>query len=129
MESTLVQPGRRMAKRLLLLQSGVVLATALLAALAVNVDWGTSALIGGGICIIANAAFAACAFLYGGARKAKLVMLSFFGGEVLKILLTVLLFALAYLYVGVEILPLILTYLLALGVNLLAPVLFINNNK
>ncbi|WP_087023641.1 F0F1 ATP synthase subunit I [Thaumasiovibrio subtropicus] len=129
MESTLAQPGRRLAKRLLLLQSGVVLAAALLATVAVSVDWGISALIGGGICVIANAAFAACAFLFSGARKAKLVMASFYSGEVLKILLTVFLFALAYLYVGVELLPLKLTYLLALGVNLFAPVLFINNNK
>nr|WP_086937712.1 F0F1 ATP synthase subunit I [Thaumasiovibrio occultus] len=129
MDSTLVQSGRRLARRLILLQTGVVLATALLATVAVSVDWGISALIGGGIFVIANSAFAACAFLFGGARKAKLIMASFFGGEALKILLTVLLFALAYLYVGVEHLPLLLGYIIAVGVNLFSPVLSINNNK
>ncbi len=49
MVSALVKPGRQLAKRLLLLQSGVVVATALTAVFAVNVDWGISALIGGGI--------------------------------------------------------------------------------
>ncbi len=42
MVSALVRPGRQLAKRLLLLQSGVVLTTALLAVFAVSVDWGES---------------------------------------------------------------------------------------
>ncbi len=129
MVSTLAKPGRQLAKRLLLLQSGVVIATALTAVFAVNVDWGISALIGGGIFVIANAVFAMCAFMFSGARKARLVMASFYGGEVLKILITVILFAIAYLYIGVELVPLKLTYLPALGINIFGPVLFINNNK
>lgn len=129
MVSALVKPGRQLAKRLLLLQSGVVVATALTAVFAVNVDWGISALIGGGIFIIANTVFAMCAFMYSGARKARLVMASFYGGEVLKILITVILFAAAYLYKGVELVPLQLTYLLVLSINIFGPVLFINNNK
>ena len=129
MVSTLAKPGRQLAKRLLLLQSGVVIATALTAVFAVNVDWGISALIGGGIFVIANAVFALCAFMFSGARNARLVMASFYGGEVLKILITVILFAIAYLYMGVELVPLKLTYLLALGINIFGPVLFINNNK
>ncbi|BAX51416.1 TPA: F0F1 ATP synthase subunit I [Photobacterium damselae] len=129
MVSALVRPGRQLAKRLLLLQSGVVLATAILAAFAVNIDWGISAFIGGGIFIVAQAVFACCAFMFSGARKARLVMASFYGGEVLKILITVILFAVVYLYTEVDLLPLKLTYLLALGINIFGPVLFINNNK
>ncbi|PSW01402.1 F0F1 ATP synthase subunit I [Photobacterium lipolyticum] len=129
MVSALVRPGRQLAKRLLLLQSGVVLTTALMAVFAVSVDWGISALIGGGIFVIANAVFAMCAFLFSGARKARLVMASFYGGEVLKILITVILFVIVYLYIEVELVPLKLTYLLALGINIFGPVLFINNNK
>ncbi len=129
MVSTLVRPGRKLAKRLLLLQTCVVLATAILMAMVINIDWGISALIGGGIFVAANSVFALCAFLFSGARAAKLIVASFFGGEVLKILLTVGLFTVAYLYAEVELLPLKLTYLLVLGVNLFAPVLFINNNK
>lgn len=129
MVSTLVRPGRELAKKLLLLQTCVVLATASLMAIAIHVDWGISALIGGGIFVASNAVFAVCAFLFSGARAARLIVASFFGGEVLKILLTVGLFTVAYLYAEVELLPLKLTYLLVLGVNLFAPVLFINNNK
>ncbi len=79
--------------------------------------------------MIANAVFAACAFLFSGARKARLIMASIYGGEVLKILITVILFAIVYLYIEVELVPLKLTYLLALGINIFGPVLFINNNK
>ncbi|RXJ72182.1 ATP F0F1 synthase subunit I [Veronia nyctiphanis] len=129
MVSTLARSGRRLAKRLLLLQACVVLATAITMAMVINVDWGISALIGGGIFVVANTAFAVCAFLFSGARAAKSVVTSFYGGEVLKILLTVSLFSVVYLYAEVELVPLKLTYLLVLGVNILAPVLFINNNK
>ncbi|PKF50118.1 F0F1 ATP synthase subunit I [Enterovibrio nigricans] len=129
MVSTLARRGRKLAKRLLLLQACVVLATAILMVTTINVDWGISALIGGGIFVVANAAFALCAFLFSGARAAKLIVASFFSGEVLKILLTVVLFSVVYLYAEVELVPLKLTYLLVLGINILAPVLFINNNK
>ena len=129
MVSALARPGRQLAKRLLLLQSGVVLTTAIMAVFAVNIHWGISAFIGGGIFVVANAVFAKCAFLFSGARKARLIMASFYSGEVLKILITVILFAFVYLYVEVELVPLKLTYLLALGINIFGPVLFINNNK
>ncbi len=129
MVAALARPGRLLAKRLLLLQSGVVLTTAVLMAMVINADWGISALIGGGIFVSANAVFAWCAFRYSGARAARKVMNSFYGGEVLKISLTVVLFSVVYLYGEVELVPLKLAYLLALGVNILAPVLFINNNK
>ncbi|KLV02947.1 ATP F0F1 synthase subunit I [Photobacterium aquae] len=129
MVSALVKPGRQLAKRMFLLQSGVVLTTAILSVFAVSVDWGISALIGGGIFIVAQAVFACCAFLFSGARKARLIMASFYGGEVLKILITVILFSVVYLYTEVELVPLKLAYLLALGINIFGPVLFINNNK
>lgn len=129
MVSTLGRPGRQLAKKLLLLQACVVLVTAILMAITINADWGIAALMGGGIFVTANTAFALCAFLFSGARAAKFIVASFYGGEVLKILLTVVLFSVAYLYAEVELLPLKLAYLLVLGVNLFAPVLFINNNK
>jgi len=68
-------------------------------------------------------------FAFSGARAAKKVAASFFTGEALKILITVALFSLVYMYIQVELVPLKLTYLLALGINICAPVLFINNNK
>ena len=129
MVPTLTCRGRKLAGKLLLIQVCVVIATAVLMALAIDVDWGISALIGGGIFVIANATFSYCAFLFSGARAAKHVVMSFYGGEVAKILLTVILFSIVYLYAEVKPFPLTLTYLLALGSNLFAPVLFIHNNK
>ena len=129
MESTLTQPGRRLAKKMLLLQACVVLTMAILMSFIIDIDWGVSALIGGGIFVFSNTAFAVCAFLFSGARSSQKVVASFFGGEVLKIFLTAILFTFVFLYIEVELVPLTLTYLLALGINFLAPVLFINNNK
>ncbi len=62
MVATLARPGRELAKRLLLIQSSVVTVVAAGMALAISVDWGVSALIGGGIFVIANAVFALFCF-------------------------------------------------------------------
>lgn len=129
MASALVRPGRQLAKRLLMVQIVVVFAAALIALLSVDVKWGISALIGGGIFILAHAVFALCTFLFSGARKAKLIMASIFGGEVLKILITVVLFIAVYLYGGFAKEPLQLTYLLTLVVNAFAPIFLFTNNK
>lgn len=129
MVAALARPGRELAKQLLMLQLGAVTLVAAGMAATVNLEWGLSALIGGGIFVIANAVFALCAFAFSGARAAKKVAASFFTGEALKILITVVLFSLVYMYIQVELVPLKLTYLLALGINICAPVLFINNNK
>ena len=129
MVAALARPGRELAKRLLMIQFGAVTLMAAGMAVAVNAEWGLSALIGGGIFVVANAVFALFAFMYGGARAAKRIANSFYAGEALKILITVALFSFAYMYIQVELVPLKLTYLLALGINIFAPVLFINNNK
>ncbi|KGY11463.1 ATP F0F1 synthase subunit I [Vibrio tubiashii] len=129
MVAALARPGRELAKRLLMIQLGAVTLLAAGMAIAVNVDWGLSALVGGGIFVIANAVFALCAFMFSGARAAKRITASFYTGEALKILITVALFTVAYMYMQVELVPLKLTYLLALGINICAPVLFINNKK
>ena len=129
MVTTLARPGRELAKRLMLIQVSVVIFVAAGMALAVDVDWGVAALIGGGIFVVANMVFAVFAFLFSGARAAKLVAASFFAGEALKILLTIALFSFVYVYMQVELVPLKLTYLLVLGINIFAPALFINNKK
>ena len=122
MVAVLARQGRELAKRLLLIQfSAVMVAAAVFA--------GLSALVGGGIFVIANAVFAGCAFLFAGARALKMVAISFYTGEALKILITIVLFSVAYMYMQLELVPLKLTYLLALGINICAPVLFINNKK
>ncbi len=129
MVAALARPGRELAKQLLMIEFGAVTLLAAGMAVAVNAEWGISALIGGGIFVIANAVFALCAFMFSGARAAKRITASFYTGEALKILITVALFTVAYMYMQVDLVPLKLTYLLALGINICAPVLFINNKK
>ncbi|MDA0150418.1 F0F1 ATP synthase subunit I [Vibrio sp. LaRot3] len=129
MVTALARPGRELAKQLLMIQLGAVTLVAAGMAATVSLQWGLSALIGGGIFVVANAVFALCAFMFSGARAAKKVAASFYTGEVLKILITVVLFSIVYMYIQVELVPLKLTYLLALGINICAPVLFINNKK
>ncbi len=84
MVAALARPGRELARQLLMIQSGAVIFVAAGMAVAVNPDWGLSALIGGGIFVIANAVFALCAFMFSGARAAKRIAASFYTGEVLK---------------------------------------------
>jgi ATP synthase protein I len=129
MVAAIARPGRELAKQLLLIEVCAVMFVAAGMAVAVNVEWGISALIGGSIFVVANAVFAVCAFLFVGVRAAKFVAASFYTGEALKILITVALFSVAYMYMQVELVPLKLTYLLVLGINIFAPALFINNKK
>ena len=88
-----------------------------------------SALLGGLIFVIPQLYFGIKAFMFSGARAAKMVAAFFYLGEVLKILITIVLFSIVYVYTEVELVPLKLTYLLVLGINIFAPVLFINNKK
>ncbi len=92
-----------------------------------RLQWGWSALACGVVVLIPNALFAWFAFRYGGALHSEQVMRSFMVGELTKIFVTVALFALVYRYMDVLLLPLCLTYLAVLAVNLLAPVIFNNN--
>ncbi len=78
--------------------------------------------------VIANAVLRVVLSCLQGARV-KMVAISFYTGEALKILITIVLFSVAYMYMQLELVPLKLTYLLALGINICAPVLFINNKK
>jgi len=49
MVAALARPGRALAKQLLMIQFGAVIVVAAGMAIAVNAEWGFSALVGGGI--------------------------------------------------------------------------------
>ncbi|KAB7664348.1 ATP synthase subunit I [Plesiomonas shigelloides] len=124
--SVLTLAGRRFARRIWWIQASVVLLFSLLFSV-YRLQWGWSALACGVVVLIPNALFAWFAFRYGGALHSEQVMRSFMVGELTKIFVTVALFALVYRYMDVLLLPLCLTYLAVLAVNLLAPVIFNNN--
>lgn len=104
------------------------LVTLLLAALVLwqwhGVVSGYSGLCGGLIAWLPNVYFAFKAFRFSGARAAQAIVRSFYAGEAGKLILTAVLFALAF--VGVKPLaPLALfgAFLLIQGVNWFAPLL------
>jgi ATP synthase protein I len=129
MVAALAKPGRTLAKRLITIEIAAVIFVAAGMALSVSIEWAIASFIGGAIIVTANMVFSLCAFLFVGARAAKLVAALFYTGEVLKILITVALFSVVLVYTDVELVPLTLTYLLVLGIHIFAPVFFINNNK
>ncbi|MGL4454314.1 MAG: ATP synthase subunit I [Plesiomonas sp.] len=124
--SSLTAQGRKLACQLWFSQAAVVLVCAL-AFTGYSRAWAWSALASGLIVLLPNAVFAWYVFRYSGARQSSLVMRSFFVGEVAKIGLTLALFVFVYRYMDVLLIPLCLTYLAVLIVNLLAPVIFNNN--
>lgn len=124
--SVLTLAGRRLARRIWWIQASVVLLCGVLFS-GYQLQWGWSALACGLVVLIPNALFAWFAFRYGGALHSAQVMRSFMFGEITKICVTIAIFALVYRYMDVLLLPLCLTYLAVLTVNLLAPVIFNNN--
>lgn len=62
--------------------------------------------------------------MYAGARSSKLVMESFFVGEKIKLVLTVILLALAFKYLAIIPVPFFTTFCLVMATPLLTPFLF-----
>ena len=90
--------------------------------------WGLSfahsVLAGGAISIIPNFVFAHKAFKYAGARSSEKVLDSFYSGEKLKIVLTAVLFALAFKFLAIEPIAFFSSFCLVVALPLLTPFLF-----
>ena len=127
----LTKPGRRLTKKILIIQIIFVL----LSALASFFYWGWyaayAALAGGIICIVPSSIFAYKAFQFAGAKSSSKVVDSFFMGEKLKLILTVVLFAIVFKFMQTIIVQQWLaffgTYCMAVIISLLTP-LFLNFN-
>ena len=127
MSVKLTQSGRKIAHRILVIQTLVAIVTAL-AFYIVNFEAtefkaAYSSIIGGMICVVPNLVFVMYAYRYGGARAAKKIASSFYRGEALKIMLTALMFAVTFILVPISIAPLMTTYVLCLLVFWIAPLL------
>lgn len=125
---------RRMPKRLLfhrLPVFPVLVAQLIVLLLAAAVGWqwrgsvaGYSALLGGLIAWLPNLYFAHKAFRFSGARAAREIVRSFYAGEAGKLILTFVLFALAFAGVKPLEAPMLFgVYLLTLMVSWFAPLL------
>lgn len=114
MAHKLAQKSHQVAIRILLYQVGITAIVTLLF-LAYSGMAAMSALLGGLTSIIPNGLFVLVTHRHGGAQSAKKIMSSFYLGEVLKILLTATMFAVAFILLPVKILPLLVTYILCLS--------------
>ncbi|SNY67099.1 F0F1 ATP synthase subunit I [Enterobacter sp. CC120223-11] len=118
---------RNVARKLLFIQLLAVTASGLLYCLK-DPFWGISAVCGGLAVVVPNALFMIFAWRHQAHTPAKgRVAWSFALGEVFKVLLTFALLAVALAVVKVVFLPLIVTWVLVLVVQVLAPAVI--NNK
>jgi ATP synthase protein I len=103
----------------------VMLMTIVLLALVTHYFWNTaytkSSLMGGAVIFIPNVFFALKAFRYAGARSLKKVMASFFSGARIKLVLTAILFTLAFKLFVIEPVPFLISFCSILALPLLTP--------
>lgn len=112
MATNLAQEGRKLAKKVLFLQSIVALILALFYTIFYGKYEGLSAFYGGLICIFPSAVFAFLVFKYAGASKFKLVVRSFNKGSKLKFIFTIMLFIFIYRWQNLQPLVLLVSYVL-----------------
>lgn len=119
--------GRNIARRLLLIQFLAVIASGLLFSLK-DPFWGTSAVCGGMAVFLPNMLFMIFAWHHQAHTPAKgRVAWSFAFGEVFKVLATFVLLVVALAVLKAVFLPLIVTWVSVLVVQILAPAVI--NNK
>ena len=119
--------GRNIARRLLLIQFLAVIASGLLFSLK-DPFWGTSAVCGGMAVFLPNMLFMIFAWRHQAHTPAKgRVAWSFAFGEVFKVLATFVLLMVALAVLKAVFLPLIVTWVSVLVVQILAPAVI--NNK
>lgn len=118
------QRGLQGAQRLLICQLSVTVLFAVIAMLLSSATAATSALLGGVVSMVPTAYFAIKLFRYQGARAARQIVNSFYKGEALKMILTIVLFALVFKFFNIIPLVFFATYIVAQMMFWFAPLLF-----
>ncbi|MCL1143831.1 ATP synthase subunit I [Shewanella gaetbuli] len=127
MTNVLARRGRASAYKIVMLQAAIVGGTSILLFVMWGVQYGLSALAGGLIAVLPNFVFATLAFSHAGASASGKVVKSLFLGEAVKLLLTIVLFAIALGLLKMDFGPLIATYALGIFVPWTAPLYFKQN--
>ncbi|EPE37550.1 ATP synthase protein I [Candidatus Photodesmus katoptron] len=117
--------GKNLVKRILVIQGAALLILSSSIMIFFGIEWGKASFIGGGIFFLANMIFSLCAFLFSGANHKVFVLISFYAGELIKLVVTAILFSIVFIYMKVELIPLVSSYLFLLTINFFTPVLFI----
>ncbi|KTD36461.1 ATP synthase subunit I [Legionella nautarum] len=112
---------------------GIQLLTSVLISLVLLAIFGKkeamSAVLGGMVAIIPSALFARKLFQYQGARAARQIVKSFYLGEALKILSSVILFTLVFMWFKITPLAFFFTYIVVLMNYWFAPLIFANKQN
>ena len=119
--NTLAKPGRIFAFTQILISVIVVLACSIATYFIWGLSYAISVLAGGAISIIPNFVFAYKAFKYAGARSSEKVLDAFYSGEKLKIVLTAVLFALAFRFLAIEPIAFFSSFCLVVALPLITP--------
>jgi len=122
-QNSLVKPGRKFAYQQIGLTILVVFIFTLVTYFCWGVSYAISALAGGSIGIIPNVIFAYKAFRFAGAKSSKLVVESFFSGVKLKMVVTALLFSLAFKFLTILPLPFFSMFCLVMAMPLFTPLI------
>lgn len=121
MKNKLADAGRKLAWQ----QNALAISVVLLCSLVSYFIWGfvyvQSILAAGVVAIIPNIVFAFKAFKYAGAKSSKLVVESFFSGVKLKMVLTALLFVLAFKFLVLLPIPFFSMFCLIMVLPLVMP--------
>ena len=127
MSKVLARRGRWSGYKLVMMQAAVAGGASILFFAVWGVQFGYSALAGGSIAVLPNFVFATLAFSHSGASSSGKVVKSFFLGEAIKLLLTIVLFALVFGTLKVLFAPLFACYALCLIVPFAASLYFKQN--
>jgi len=117
----LLNLGRQQASKILWAQLATCLVSTLIIGVWQGIDGAYSALWGGLICVMANFFLFYHAFKSSGAQASQKIMRGFMWGQMGKFLITVVLFALAFMFGQVKPLALFLGYLATQAAFWLAP--------
>ena len=121
MTNRLTIAGRKLAWQQNSLAISLVLLCSLLSYFIWGLDHAVSILAAGLVTIIPNIVFALKAFKYAGAKSSKLVVESFFSGVKLKMVLTALLFVLAFKFLVLLPIPFFSMFCLIMTLPLVTP--------
>lgn len=115
--------------RFWLLQISLVLLLALFCLVQINANSAYSVVLGGLVAIIPNALFAVKLFRYQGARAARQIVNSFYKGEALKIIVSISLFILVFVWCKITPWAFFASYVLVLMTHWFAPWIIVNKRK
>ncbi|XQW85136.1 ATP synthase subunit I [Thalassotalea piscium] len=121
-KNDLAKTGRKFAFKQIIICTIVVTICTIITCIFWGLSYAQSVLAGGVIAIIPNVIFALKAFRYAGAKSSDKVIESFYSGEKIKIVLTAILFALAFRFIAIEPIPFFTSFCLVVVLPLLTPI-------